>query len=134
MRGYRLAAGEKPKAHKAEEIELPRDVPVVEGFRRIIGSGLGQFIANLPLCSTDDPEPLHQARIAIRRMRSALVLFEPYLEPEATARFEATLKQFGRILGEARDRDVFIKDAGGRESGRPAERRLAGHGDIADRD
>jgi triphosphatase len=110
MRGYRLMTGQKPEARKAEEIELPRDVPVVEGFRRIIGSGLGQFVANLPFCSNDDPEPLHQARIAIRRMRSALALFEPYLEPEATARFEATLKQFGRILGEARDRDVFIKD------------------------
>jgi triphosphatase len=110
MRGYRLAAGQKPEAHKAEEMELPRDISVAEGFRRIIGSGLGQFVANLPLCSIDDPEPLHQARIAIRRMRSALALFEPYLEPDATARFEATLKRFGRILGEARDRDVFVKD------------------------
>ena len=108
-RGYRLALGDRPEAVKAEEVELPRDISAAEGFRRIIGSGLGQFVANLPFCSAEDPEPLHQSRIAIRRMRSALALFGPCLEPEAAERFEATLKRFGRILGEARDRDVFIK-------------------------
>jgi triphosphatase len=109
-RGYRLAAGGRFEAHKADDIELPHDVSVAEGFRRILGSGLGQFVANLPFCSVDDPEPLHQARIAIRRMRSALALFDPYLEPDAAGRFEATLKRFGQILGAARDRDVFLKD------------------------
>ena len=110
MRGYRLVSGRRAEAVRAEETELPRDISVAEGFRRIIGSCVGQFIANLPLCSADDPEPLHQSRIAIRRMRSALALFGPYLEPEAAGRFQATLKRFGRILGEARDRDVFVKD------------------------
>jgi inorganic triphosphatase YgiF len=119
MRGYRLAAGGKFEARKAEDLELPRDVTVAEGFRRILGSGISQFIANLPFCSTDDPEPLHQARVAVRRIRSALTLFEPYLEPEAADRFEAILKRFGQILGEARDRDVFLEElAGEREEDR----------------
>jgi inorganic triphosphatase YgiF len=109
-RGYRLAAGGRFEAHKPDDIEMPRDVSTVEGFRRIVGSGLSQFLANLPFCSADDPEPLHQSRIAIRRMRSALALFDPYLEPNAAGRFEATLKRFGQILGKARDRDVFLKD------------------------
>jgi triphosphatase len=109
-RGYRLAAGDRFEARKADDIELPRDVSTVEGFRRILGSGLGQFVVNLPFCSADNPEPLHQSRIAIRRLRSALALFDPYLEPDAAARFEATLKRFGQILGKARDRDVFLKD------------------------
>ncbi len=113
MRGYRLAARSKFEARKAYEIELPHDVTVAEGFRRIVGSGIGQLAANLPFCSIDDPEPLHQARVAVRRIRSALTLFEPYLDPEAAGRFEATLKRFGRILGEARDRDVFIKELAG---------------------
>jgi inorganic triphosphatase YgiF len=108
-RGYRLAFGGRPEAVKAQEIDLPRNVSVAEGFQRIVGSGLGQFIANLPFCSVDDPEPLHQARVAIRRMRSALSLFDPYLEPGAAGRFEATLKRFGQVLGEARDRDVFVR-------------------------
>jgi CHAD domain-containing protein len=46
-------------------------------------------------------------RVAIRRLRTALVLFETHLEPHATERFEAELKRLGRVLGEARDWDVF---------------------------
>jgi triphosphatase len=114
-RGYRLAAGGRFEAHKADDIELPSDVSVAEGFRRILDSGLGQFVANLPFCSAGDPEPLHQARIAVRRMRSTLALFDPYLEPDAAGRFEETLKRFGRILGAARDRDVFLKAVAARK-------------------
>ncbi|HEX4505412.1 MAG TPA: CHAD domain-containing protein [Alphaproteobacteria bacterium] len=110
MRGYRLAAGRGFEAGKAKDLVLPRNVTVAEGFRRILGNGIAQFVTNLPFCSTDDPEPLHQARVAVRRIRSALTWFGPYLEPEAAARFEDTLKRFGRILGEARDRDVFVRE------------------------
>jgi inorganic triphosphatase YgiF len=114
VRGYRLAAGRGFKPLKADDIELPGDVSVAEGFRRILDSGLGQFVANLPFCSADNPEPLHQSRIAIRRMRSALALFDSYLERDAAGRFEAMLKRFGQILGAARDRDVFLKDVAAR--------------------
>ena len=67
-------------------------------------------------CSTDNAEPLHQARVAVRRIRSALAWFEPYLDPVAAARFEDTLRRFGRILGEARDRDVFIDELAGEKA------------------
>jgi CHAD domain-containing protein len=49
-------------------------------------------------------------RVAIRRLRTALVLFGTHLEPHATARFAAELKRLGRALGEARDWDVFCLD------------------------
>jgi triphosphatase len=113
-RGYRLAKGSRFETRKADDIALAGDVSVAEGFRRILDSGLGQFVANLPFCSADDPEPLHQSRIAIRRMRSALALFDSYLEPDAAGRFEGLLKRFGQILGAARDRDVFLKDVAAR--------------------
>jgi len=116
MRGYRLAAGRGFEARKAQALDLPRDATVAEGFRRIMGSGAAQFMANLPFCSTDNAEPLHQARVAVRRIRSALAWFEPYLEPVAAARFEDTLRRFGRILGEARDRDVFIDELAGEKA------------------
>jgi inorganic triphosphatase YgiF len=116
MRGHRLAAGRGFEAHKAEDLELPRDVTVAEGFRRILGNGIAQLVANLPFCSIDDPEPLHQARVAVRRIRSALAWFDAYLEPDAAGRFEDTLKRFGQILGEARDRDVFLKELDGEKA------------------
>jgi triphosphatase len=49
-------------------------------------------------------------RVAIRRLRTALVLFESHLEPHVTERFEAELKRLGQVLGEARDWDVFCLD------------------------
>lgn len=109
-RGYRLFTGKPPAATKVEDIRLAGHVDVAHGMRRIVGSGLDQLTANLPLCSVGDPVPLHQARVAIRRIRSALTLFGPCLEPEATERFEDTLRRFGRILGAGRDHDVFAQD------------------------
>jgi CHAD domain-containing protein len=46
-------------------------------------------------------------RIAIRRLRAALALFQPFLEPHAAALFTDELRRVGRVLGEARDWDVF---------------------------
>jgi triphosphatase len=55
-----------------------------------------------------DPEFVHQARVASRRMRSALILFHDAL-PEQTARyFEGRLKWLGGLFGGVRDLDVFI--------------------------
>jgi inorganic triphosphatase YgiF len=114
-RGYRLAGGGRFQPRKTDDIELPGNVSIAEGFRRILDSGLGQLVANLPFCSVHDPEPLHQSRIAIRRMRSALALFDSYLEPDAAGRFEVMLKRFGQILGAARDRDVFLEEVAARK-------------------
>jgi CHAD domain-containing protein len=58
--------------------------------------------------SDRDPEFVHQARVATRRMRSALILFHNAI-PEATAiYFEDRLKWLGGLFGEVRDLDVFI--------------------------
>ena len=58
--------------------------------------------------SDRDPEFVHQARVATRRMRSALILFHNAI-PETTAiYFEDRLKWLGGLFGEVRDLDVFI--------------------------
>lgn len=49
-------------------------------------------------------------RVAIRRLRAALVLFKPVLEPHAAEQFDAVLCRPGRVLGEARDWDVFCDE------------------------
>jgi CHAD domain-containing protein len=58
-----------------------------------------------------DPEELHDLRVAVRRMRAALRLFERAL-PAADAALDparAGLKETGAILGRARDLDVQIE-------------------------
>jgi triphosphatase len=108
-RGFRLRSGREPEAHKAEHVSLTEDVSTEDGLRLIVESGIGQFIANLPAISLGgDGEGVHQARVAIRRLRSALVLFGEHIEPSAAGQFERELQHLGRVFGEARDWDVFV--------------------------
>ena len=122
-RGYRLRTGRAPLASKAPDLDLDRGIGVPEAFREIVAAGLGHLLANQPAAAAGDPEGVHQMRVAIRRLRTALVLFETHLEPHATARFEAELKRLGRVLGEARDWDVFCL--------RPCRRRWTTHRERA---
>jgi triphosphatase len=88
-RGYRLRTGQAPAARKAPDLDLDRDVGVPGAFREIVTAGLGHLLANQPAAAAGDPEGVHQMRVAIRRLRTALVLFGTHLKPHATARFEA---------------------------------------------
>jgi CHAD domain-containing protein len=52
-----------------------------------------------------DPEPLHQMRVSIRRLRTALQIFGPAIAlPKAAS--PKRLRNFARVLGEVRDLDV----------------------------
>jgi CHAD domain-containing protein len=68
-------------------------------FRRMLhnepGTRLGQ-----------DPEALHDMRVATRRMRAAFRIFGSYYD-KSVASFEKGLKQTGGMLGTVRDLDVF---------------------------
>ena len=55
----------------------------------------------------DDPEELHDLRVAGRRLDAILRQFSDYL-PEAVTRMRPTLKKVLRSLGEARDLDVAL--------------------------
>jgi CHAD domain-containing protein len=77
--------------------------------RKIVSFQLGRFEEHLPGVRLDvDTEFVHQARVATRRMRSALGLFEGAI-PEGTAeRFRADLGKVASSLGDVRDLDVFL--------------------------
>jgi triphosphatase len=59
----------------------------------------------------EDPEELHDMRVATRRLRSALKFFEDAL-PEEAGHFRDELKFFAGFLGEVRDLDVQIEQLG----------------------
>ncbi len=106
-RGYRLIGARQPTAHKGDLPSLNRDETIGAAVRTIVDSGFDHLLANIPAL-TADIEAVHQARVAIRRLRSALRLFGDHIDPRAAARFQAVLKRFGRILGDTRDWDVFV--------------------------
>ena len=106
-RGFRLRTERPPKVRKTPKPVLHRDISGIEGFRQILAQALGALVANISAAASGDPEGIHQMRIAVRRLRTALVLFKPQVRPGATTRFEDELRRLGQILGEARDWDVF---------------------------
>jgi CHAD domain-containing protein len=56
----------------------------------------------------DDPEDVHQARVATRRLRSSLRTFKSLLEPEWVSSLRDDLRGLGRDLGEVRDTEVLL--------------------------
>jgi triphosphatase len=108
-RGHRLLSGTAPEAHKAGDIVLTPETSAAEAFRQILNAALGHLLVNQPAALSGDAEGVHQMRVAIRRLRAALTLFQPHLEAHATLRFQDELRRVGRIFGEARDWDVFCQ-------------------------
>lgn len=105
-RGARLAAGMPNKPVGAVLPRLDRHMAASAAFAEIMRACLAQLQANLPgLLQDDDPEYLHQARVALRRLRSAAGLFKQACAPPADEL--ARLAELARALGEARDWDVF---------------------------
>ena len=55
-----------------------------------------------------DIERVHDMRVATRRLRAALVIFEPCFPPKELGAALAQVKAIADALGERRDRDVSI--------------------------
>ena len=108
-RGYRLADGSGGRAAKSEPVALRVDMTAAAAFQAIAAACIRQFRLNeMLLGETRDPGALHQARVGLRRLRSALSLFRPML---ADARFDALrgeLRWIAGVLGEARNIDVLV--------------------------
>src|SRR5262249_28461728 len=56
----------------------------------------------------DDPEDVHQARVATRRMRSDLRTLRDFVNPESGAALRAELAWLADVLGAVRDPDVLV--------------------------
>jgi triphosphatase len=124
-RGFRLKEGSPPRPSKPSEMSLNSDDPAVEVLRAIVEETLGHLLANQPAALAGDPEGVHQVRVAVRRVRSALQLFSPHLESYARRLFEDGLRYAGQTIGEARDWDVFCDEILPQVSQNPEARKLA---------
>ncbi|HSD62075.1 MAG TPA: CYTH and CHAD domain-containing protein, partial [Burkholderiales bacterium] len=108
-RGYALARAEPPAPRKAGTVGLAPETAVNEAFKAIIRACLVQLQANEDgMLEGRDPEYLHQMRVALRRLRSALGMFRAVLPREALEPPAQELKWLAGRLGPARDWDVFL--------------------------
>lgn len=111
-RGFALADGTLGHVAKAEPVRLAADMSVGEGFVAIVHACLRHFRLNEAPVARREAAALHQARVAMRRLRSALSLFGPVIRDEAYRRLREELRWFTGELGEARNIDVFVRRLG----------------------
>lgn len=112
-RGARLALGAGPEVVKAQAkrvtagIEAGMSASVA--LRRVLANGLDVLLANASgLADSDEPEFVHQARVALRRMRSAVRLLGRDADlPDALVE---EMHWVAGALGPARDADVLLAD------------------------
>jgi len=110
-RGYLLAGVAAPPPARAKPVVLDRAWSVAESATRIVASGLDQMQSNeAGVARDDDPEYLHQMRVAVRRLRSCLGACADALDSESFAALRKELRWLGRRLGPARDWDVFLTE------------------------
>jgi len=112
-RGYALAAGGGRGAVKAAPLTLDPGATVAEAMATIGRSCLQQLHGNAVLMQEGGgapPEVVHQLRVAIRRMRSALSIFRDAVSTPARKRLAADLKWIAQRCGPAREWDVFAAD------------------------
>ncbi len=108
-RGYALLAGADGSSVKAEPIMLAQDLDAETLFATIAASCLRQFRLNEDkLLETGAAEALHQARVGLRRLRSALSIFGAMLAGPELDRFQTALRSLAALLGRVRDIDVML--------------------------
>jgi CHAD domain-containing protein len=77
--------------------------------RRAIALSVIRLIRHDSVMRLDaDPEGVHQARVATRRLRSDLRTFGPLVEPEFASALRDELGWLAGILGDVRDGDVLL--------------------------
>lgn len=105
-RGYRLAVPQPLQAVKAQPLALDAAMSVEQVFLAIAGNCLEQVSGNQDgVAAGEDVESVHQMRVGLRRLRSALGMFKSLLVlPDA---LKGELDWLGGALGEARDWDVL---------------------------
>ena len=110
-RAYRLLADAPMIAAKALPVPVDAGMSSVSAFRRIALSCVSQLQSNEKgILTTDAPEFVHQARVAVRRLRSAMRVWQRHLPVAFMERFDPLWQAFAKRLGDARNWDVFLAD------------------------
>jgi len=102
---------------------LSKDNTARQALRLIIVSTSADFDKYFnQLMTSDDPEGPHGARIALRRIRSALSGFSPLIDKEVLAAQKDEARRLFRLIGTLRDADVRAESLGSaRAQGSPQD-------------
>ena len=110
-RGYRLHTGAPQSPTRATTVDLSASMAPADAFRHIALDCLQHLQQNHHgALTSEDPEYIHQMRVATRRLRAALRLFGPALPAELGPALRVPLSDLTRQLGKARDLDVLLSE------------------------
>jgi inorganic triphosphatase YgiF len=110
-RGFRLRQGTVATPVKASEIPLVPNMAPLAAFRAIALSCLEHMQRNhAGVIDAEDPEYIHQMRVATRRLRACLRLFAPQLPADLPQQVLTPLRATMALLGKARDLDVLLTE------------------------
>ncbi len=110
-RGYTLYAGQGDPWVRAEPLALAPKPTAKDVLSSAMHAGLHHLIRNEDcVLSRANIEGVHQMRVAMRRMRSAITTYKRLLVPGTFEDLAAALQTAGDALGPARDWDVFLDE------------------------
>jgi len=105
VRALGTGAQEPPDVDVAS---LPPDPTAHQVIQSAIASSVARLLLQLPAARLgNDPEGVHQARVAARRLRSDLKTFEPLLDSGWSADLHVQVRWLIDELGAVRDNDVL---------------------------
>ena len=107
-RGYALI-GSVATVFKAERVTLNPNMTAAHAFQHIIQACLRHFRRDEDLLvAGPQPEALHQARVALRRLRSSFAIFQTLLPNDVSQGLNDELRWLAAELGEARNLDIML--------------------------
>jgi inorganic triphosphatase YgiF len=110
-RGYRLFLNTPPAPVKAGDVAIDAADTPLAAFRLIALDCLSHLQLNHDgAVHSDDPEYVHQMRVAMRRLRAALRMFRPVLPAGFSDQLLPSMRELMQSLGQARDLDVLMAE------------------------
>ena len=116
--GFGLADATLGEPAHFERPRFAPDATAGAAFRTLARACLRQLALNEALIGDPRrPDALHQARVALRRLRVAIALFKPMLALEAVSSVRAELAWLNGELADARNLDVYLAETFGPAAG-----------------
>jgi triphosphatase len=110
-RGYALLTNRKPAPRRAASVKLDKDMRAGFAFQVIARNCILHLRANeASVRAAAGADSIHQLRVAVRRLRSALVAFDDLMPADERQRVSKSVRWIAQQCGRARELDVFWTD------------------------
>ena len=110
-RGYALVNGAQLVVPKANAVHLDATMSAKESLTVVMRSCLTHVIGSADYAfKSNDPEGIHQLRVAIRRTRAAFSIIRRHVAKGLDVRVARDLRSLQQKLGRAREWDVLVEE------------------------